>query len=773
MQLFKSSPRLNLVSAILVGTILISQISCGSTGSSGGSGSGASITITPPIANLLLDATQQFQAVFTGTANSAVTWEVNGVVGGNAAVGTISTAGLYTAPLSLPSPPLTTITAVMQSDPQISSSARVNLTDDIAISVSPPTASVPTGGSQVFTATFSDGGNTAANLVWSVNGIAGGNSTFGTIAPSSATTAIYTAPSAPPEPPTVTITAASAADTSKFGNATATVTCAASNTVSPSAASVALTQTQIFTASFCIAAGTTIVWDVNGVSGGDVALGTIAPSTTTSAVYTAPTDLPSVDPVTVHATAPSPNGGPAISAAANVTITSGVSVSVSPPTATLAVSQRTSLVANVTGTPDASVTWNVNGVANGNASVGQICRSGTNPCAAPASPASGSVDFLSPAAVPATNPVSVTAVSFADPSRSGSAAITISGATSAVSVAISPVYVFLAPSTGTPSTQQFAATVAGSSNANVTWSVQSAVAGQGCAGAACGSVNASGLYTAPTAAPSPNAIAVIATSSADATKSASATTALTGALTTAPAIEQLLPSSATAGAVEGFPLSVEVVNFVAGSGSSASAILINGAARSTTCASATDCTTALAPTDLPVAGTLAIQIQNPGNPAALSNPVPFVILPFTASAGTISLTSGQPLQTGENILVTDPTTAAASSAINVAAAGPFTGGNCTVEGSPITVTRPASGTVVTSICVFGNDLDPAFSYTFTSPSAAPGDIAVSASAIPGLLPGLIELDLQLASTTVPGLRTLFITTVNNDRAVATGILEVK
>ena len=32
---------------------------------------------------------------------------------------------------------------------------------------------------------------------------------------------------------------------------------------------------------------------------------------------------------------------------------------------------------------------------------------------------------------------------------------------------------------------------------------------------------------------------------------------------------------------------------------------------------------------------------------------------------------------------------------------------------------------------------------------------------------------QIAGTTAPGLRTLFITTVNNDRAVATGILEVK
>jgi hypothetical protein len=39
--------------------------------------------------------------------------------------------------------------------------------------------------------------------------------------------------------------------------------------------------------------------------------------------------------------------------------------------------------------------------------------------------------------------------------------------------------------------------------------------------------------------------------------------------------------------------------------------------------------------------------------------------------------------------------------------------------------------------------------------------------------GMIELDLQITSDTLPGLRSLFVTTLNNDRAIATGILEVK
>jgi len=50
---------------------------------------------------------------------------------------------------------------------------------------------------------------------------------------------------------------------------------------------------------------------------------------------------------------------------------------------------------------------------------------------------------------------------------------------------------------------------------------------------------------------------------------------------------------------------------------------------------------------------------------------------------------------------------------------------------------------------------------------------VVASAINGLFPDTIELDLQISSTTAPGVRTLFVTSLNNDRAAATGILEVQ
>jgi hypothetical protein len=757
---------------VILCLMVTAESNCGIAGSPSTSPASVTVIIAPKSAGLLLGATQQFQATVTGTSNTNVSWEVNGAAGGNSSIGTIVATGpgtaTYTAPAVLPSPPSVTLTAVSQADPQASDSASVSLSDDIAVNVSPNPASVPTNGEQVFTATISGLGSATTGVTWSVNGIVGGNETVGTITTTGATTAVYTAPSVPPSPPTVTITAASTADSSKTGSASATVTCAATNSISPPSASVGLSQTQSFSASFCLAAGASVAWDVDGVAGGDSTVGTIASTGQTTALYTAPADLPPTNPVTIHATVPSTGA----SAAATVTVTSNISVTISPPSATLAVNQRMTFAPTVTNASDTTVSWTVNGVANGNATVGQVCQTGTNPCVAPASPASGSVDFVAPASVPATNPVILTATSYADPSRSGSATIQITSATGPVAVTISPAYAFVAPSSGSPSTQQFFVTVTGTTNTIVSWSVQSAVTGQGCAGAACGTVDANGLYTAPSAAPSPNAISVIATSQADSTKSASATVALTSG----PAIETILPSSVMAGAVEAFPLEVQGVNFVAGSGSSASVILLNGAARSTTCGSTTACTTSLNPSDVQSGATLSVQVQNPGVPAALSNPVPFVIVPFDVSVGTISLSSTQPVAAGQDIIVVEPTTAAESAPINVNFVGFLTGGNtCGAQGSPLTVTRPASGSATTSICIQGNNLDPTFTYAFTGPSGSPNgsDISVTASAIAGLFPGMIELDLQISSTTLPGVRALIITTPNNDRAVATGMLEVQ
>jgi Bacterial Ig-like domain (group 2) len=722
------------------------------------------VIISPTSASVALGQSQQFVASVTGSSSSAVTWSVDSISGGNSSFGTISSTGLYTAPASLPNPATFTITAASAQAPASSASATVTLTDGLQVNVAPTAASVPAGGAQVFTATVSGAGSLPTTVIWSVNGVTGGNSAIGTLFANSNNSAVYTAPTIVPNPPAVTVSATSTADSSKSGSATVTIVCANSNSILPANATVPLGQSQPFTVSLCVAPGAAISWDVNGIVGGNATFGTIAITGPTTATFTAPQNLPSPSSFQIHAVSG------AASAAASITLSSNIAVALSPLSAPLNFNQRQTFTPTVTNTTDTALTWTVNGISNGSAAVGQVCVQNSNPCQPPAILYSGNVDFLAPAALPATNPITLTATSAADSTRSASAAITIVGAAANITITISPFYAFMPPSTSSTSSRQFFASITGSSNSNVSWAVQAAVAGQGCSAAACGSISSTGVFTAPTAAPSPNAISITATSVADPTKSASATVAITSG----PVIEVMLPSSTFAGAVESFPLAVQGLNFIPGTGATASTILINGVARGTTCATTTGCATALNLADVQSPGSLTIQIRNPAPLAALSNPVPFVILPLDTTIGAISLTSAEPSAAPFDLLVPEPTTAAASAPINVDSIGMLTAGNCEIAGSPVTITRPASGTITASLCIAGNGLDPTFLYAFSGPGGiSSDDIPVTASAITGLFPNLIELDLQISSSTLPGVRTLLITTLNNDRAAATGMLEVK
>jgi len=60
------------------------------------------IAISPGYLNVGVNQQVQYTATVTGLANTSVTWEVNGVAGGNSQTGTISQTGLYTAPAAIP-----------------------------------------------------------------------------------------------------------------------------------------------------------------------------------------------------------------------------------------------------------------------------------------------------------------------------------------------------------------------------------------------------------------------------------------------------------------------------------------------------------------------------------------------------------------------------------------------------------------------------------------------------------------------------------------------
>ena len=84
------------------------------------------VIITPNIAAVVaITQTQQFTATVSGTANTAVTWSVAGVVGGNSQVGTISARGLYTPPAT---GGVYKITATSVANPNASASASAAVT---------------------------------------------------------------------------------------------------------------------------------------------------------------------------------------------------------------------------------------------------------------------------------------------------------------------------------------------------------------------------------------------------------------------------------------------------------------------------------------------------------------------------------------------------------------------------------------------------------------------------------------------------------------------
>ncbi len=68
---------------------------------------------------------QTFTASVANTTDDSVTWQVDGIPGGNATLGTISSTGVYTPPASAPSASQIRITAVSNADPTVSGTAVV------------------------------------------------------------------------------------------------------------------------------------------------------------------------------------------------------------------------------------------------------------------------------------------------------------------------------------------------------------------------------------------------------------------------------------------------------------------------------------------------------------------------------------------------------------------------------------------------------------------------------------------------------------------------
>jgi uncharacterized protein (DUF1800 family) len=82
---------------------------------------------------LRVGATTTFTATVTNLTNTAVTWQVNGVAGGNSTYGTISSAGVYTPPAAVPTANTVTVSAVSVASPTVSGSAQLALLNPVPV----------------------------------------------------------------------------------------------------------------------------------------------------------------------------------------------------------------------------------------------------------------------------------------------------------------------------------------------------------------------------------------------------------------------------------------------------------------------------------------------------------------------------------------------------------------------------------------------------------------------------------------------------------------
>jgi hypothetical protein len=85
------------------------------------------VSISPKSVQLAIGGQQQFQASVSGTSTTGVNWSVSGKGCTGATCGTISSTGLYTAPLTAPAPAQVSVTATSAANSSISASATVTI----------------------------------------------------------------------------------------------------------------------------------------------------------------------------------------------------------------------------------------------------------------------------------------------------------------------------------------------------------------------------------------------------------------------------------------------------------------------------------------------------------------------------------------------------------------------------------------------------------------------------------------------------------------------
>ena len=169
----------------------------------------------------------------------------------------------------------------------------------------------------------------------------------------------------------------------------------------------------------------------------------------------------------------------------------------------------------------------------------------------------------------------------------------------------------------------FSAKVSGSSNTAVTWSVNSTIGGS----ASLGTINSSGIYTAPASLPNPNTVTITAISAADSSASDSSSVTL---LNPTPVLTGINPSAVNLGS---FTLTVTGSKFVSGA-----QVLLNGSPLNTVVNSSAQLT---ATGNAAAAGLFAVSVRNPDPGSSSSSSVNFQVNGSTQSSSCSGMSLGQ------------------------------------------------------------------------------------------------------------------------------------
>jgi uncharacterized protein (DUF1800 family) len=222
---------------------------------------------------------------------------------------------------------------------------------------------------------------TGVPIIFSVNGIPGGNATLGTISNSG----LYTAPAIVPSPNTITITSSTPSYPKEAGG-TATLNILnpipVITTLTPSPFSEGVTTVTVNGSQFVY--GAQIYWN-----------GAPVPTTFVSSTELA-ASIPAPNPGTYPLAVDNPSPGPANSSPIPVLVKPGQVVLTLQTNAdtSVRVGNSVTFALNVTGSNNTAVTLQVNGIPGGNAQVGTAV---TNP--------NGSISYTAPLVVPTPNNV--------------------------------------------------------------------------------------------------------------------------------------------------------------------------------------------------------------------------------------------------------------------------------------------------------------------------------------------------------------------------------